>query len=70
MPAIRDVGQVIHLAVAGFGDGEEARRSTWQLTCWSTDLRQIVGSAEDCWPGSQEKNRSVLKITTKSPGQG
>ncbi|AWP33366.1 MULTISPECIES: substrate-binding domain-containing protein [Pantoea] len=49
--AIRDFGQGAHIAVAGFGDSEEARSSTWHLTSWSPDIRQIMGNALDRWLG-------------------
>lgn len=61
MQAIRDFGQGAHLAVAGFGDSEEARSSTWHLTSWSPDIRQITGNAIDRWLGQQAEN---------SPGEG
>ena len=51
MQAIRDFGQGAHLAVAGFGDSEEARSATWHLTSWSPDIRQIMGNALDRWLG-------------------
>jgi len=56
MQAIRDFGQGAHLAVAGFGDSEEARSSTWHLTSWSPDIRQIMGNAIDRWLGQQVEN--------------
>lgn len=59
MQAIRDFGQGIHLAVAGFGDSEEARSSTWHLTSWSPDIRQIAGRALDRWLGQQAGNSSA-----------
>jgi len=51
MQAMRDFGQGAHLAVAGFGDSEEARSSTWHLTSWSSDISQIVGNAINRWLG-------------------
>ncbi|SFN48652.1 DNA-binding transcriptional regulator, LacI/PurR family [Candidatus Pantoea varia] len=56
MQAIRDFGQGAHLAVAGFGDSEEARSSTWHLTSWSPDISQITGNAIDRWLGQQAEN--------------
>lgn len=56
MQAIRDFGQGAHLAVTGFGDSEEARSSTWHLTSWSPDIRQITGNAIDRWLGQQAEN--------------
>lgn len=58
MQAIRDFGQGTNLAVAGFGDNEEARSSTWHLTSWSPDLRQITGCALDRWLGQHAEKRS------------
>ncbi|MDH2068592.1 substrate-binding domain-containing protein [Pantoea sp. GD03673] len=49
--AVRDFGQGAYLAVAGFGDSEEAHSPTWHLTSWSPDIRQIIGSALDRWLG-------------------
>jgi len=54
--AVRDFGQGTHLAVAGFGDTEEARSPTWHLTSWSPDVRQIIGRALDRWLGQQAEN--------------
>lgn len=59
MQAIRDFGQGACLAVAGFGDSEEARSSTWHLTSWSPDIRQIIGNALDRWLGQQAENSRV-----------
>lgn len=58
MQAIRDFGQGAHLAVTGFGDSEEARSSTWHLTSWSPDIRQITVSAIERWLGQPSESRS------------
>jgi len=34
-----------------FCESEEARSSTWHLTSWSPDIRQIMGNALDRWLG-------------------
>lgn len=57
MQAIRDFGQGAHLAVAGFGDSEEARSATWHLTSWSPDIRQITANAIDRWLGQPAESR-------------
>ena len=57
--AIRDFGQGAHIAVAGFGDSEEARSSTWHLTSWSPDIRQIMGNALDRWLGQHTVSSQV-----------
>lgn len=54
--AVRDFGQGTHLAVAGFGDSEEARSPTWHLTSWSPDIRQIIARALDRWLGQPTEN--------------
>lgn len=35
LQAVRDFGQGAHVAVAGFGDSDEAAASTWHLTSWA-----------------------------------
>ncbi|EFM19665.1 MULTISPECIES: substrate-binding domain-containing protein [unclassified Pantoea] len=57
--AIRDFGQGAHIAVAGFGDSEEARSSTWHLTSWSPDIRQIMVNALDRWLGQHAVSSQV-----------
>ncbi|WP_442796524.1 substrate-binding domain-containing protein [Pantoea vagans] len=54
--AVRDFGQGTHLAVAGFGDSEEARSPTWHLTSWSPDIRRIIARALDRWLGQPTEN--------------
>lgn len=43
--AIRDFGQGVHIAVAGFGDVDEARASTWHLTSWAPRSDLLVNEA-------------------------
>jgi len=71
MQAIRDFGQGAHVAVAGFGDSEEARSATWHLTSWSPDIRQITGNAIDRWLGQQrEKSSGVGQLQQRHSHSG
>ena len=45
MQAIRDFGQGAHVAVAGFGDVDEARSSTWHLTSWAVNTGRVINHA-------------------------
>ncbi|WP_336754976.1 substrate-binding domain-containing protein [Pantoea sp. USHLN298] len=67
MQAIRDFGQGAHIAVAGFGDVDEARSSTWHLTTWADNIGWRISQALNHLLGTvaaeeAEEREGVLKI--------
>lgn len=67
MQAIRDFGQGAHIAVAGFGDVDEARSSTWHLTTWADNIGWRINHALNRLLGTvavehKEGREGALKI--------